>query len=77
MKPGIVLKGKTIMTVTVTHLLEDETKVCIQFSSSHATWIANNKSDAIIGTSTLIAKGMPAIYFHDQASNAWQIQTYF
>lgn len=65
------------MTVTVTHLLEDETKVCIQFSSSHATWIANSKSDAIVGTAMLIGMGMNAVHFMDQTSNTWQIQTFF
>lgn len=65
------------MTITVTHLLEDETKVCIQFSSSHATWVANNKSDAIIGASMMIGMGFPTIHFFDQVANAWLIQTYF
>lgn len=65
------------MTITVTHLLEDETKLCIQFSSTHATWVANNKSDAIVGTAMLIGMGMNAVHFMDQASNTWQIQTFF
>jgi hypothetical protein len=65
------------MTITVTHLLEDETKLCIQFSSTHATWEAKSRSDAIVGTAMLIGMGMPAVHFLDQATNAWQIQTFF
>lgn len=65
------------MSISVTYLLEDETKVCIQFSSTHATWVANNKSDAIVGAAMLIGMGMPTIHFFDPLTNTWQIQTYF
>lgn len=65
------------MNITVTHLLEDETKLCIQFSSTHATWVANDKSDAIVGAATMIGMGFPTIHFFDQVTKAWLIQTYF
>lgn len=65
------------MPITVTHLLEDETKLCIQFSSTHATWVANSKSDAIVGTAMLIGMGMNAVHFMDQNSNTYQIQAFF
>jgi len=64
-------------TLKVEYLLEDQTKMCIQFSATHATWIAHDKSSAIIGASTLLGKGFNAIHFNDHTTNTWQIQAIF
>ncbi len=57
------------------YLLEDETKMVIQFSGSSVTWEAWNKEASIIGTSKLIAKGFKAMAYME--GNAWCIRAMF
>lgn len=57
------------------YMLEDETKMVLQFSGSSVTWEAWNKEASIIGTSKLIAKGFKAMAYME--GNAWCIRAMF
>jgi hypothetical protein len=61
--------------ITVDYLLEDETKLVVQFSSSHITWSAHDRSAAVVGAATLLGKGIKSIYFAE--GKEYYIQAFF
>lgn len=61
--------------LTVEVLLEEYCDGVVQFSSSHATWIAYDRASALIGASMLMGKGYKS--FHFKFKNAWYVQAIF
>ena len=63
------------LSISVCVLLEDEAKEVTQFSSTHVTWSVHDRASAIIGTATLLGKGIKGIYFSE--GKDYFIQAFF
>ena len=61
--------------IHIEYILEDHCQEVIQFSPTHITWTAYDRTSALLAAATLLAKGMDACFYTEH--QAWYVQAYF